>query len=113
MLPTPGRGERYKKNFTPSFRKVGKYGKGREQTLSTSLNIIVNWEKSNLTPRQAITFLGMEIHSRTLVAFPSQRRIDNLLNLIEDFLSQEVPPAQDWLTLLGHLSSLIHLVPGG
>ncbi|MPC74071.1 hypothetical protein E2C01_068416 [Portunus trituberculatus] len=55
----------------------------------------------------------MEIHSRTLVAFSSQRRIDNLLNFIVDFLSQEAPPAQDWLTLLGHLSSLIHLVPGG
>ena len=38
---------------------------------------------------------------------------ENLQNIIKDFLGYGSPPAQDWLILLGHLSSLIHLVPGG
>ena len=81
--------------------------------LCASLNIIVNWDKSELTPSQTLTFLGMDINSRDLVAFPSQKRVASLLAIIKDFLGQDSPPAQDWMVLLGHLSSLSHLVPGG
>lgn len=89
--------------------------RSRETLLSLchALNITINWEKSDLKPKQTVTFLGMEIFSTTLKAFPSQKRISKLLDTIGTFLSQNCPPVQDWLILLGHLSSLSHLVPGG
>ena len=43
----------------------------------------------------------------------TQPRADNLIRLIEEFLSTSSPPAFLWRRLLGHLSSLILLVPGG
>ncbi|MPC48402.1 hypothetical protein E2C01_042174 [Portunus trituberculatus] len=44
--------------------------------------------------------------------FLMQGRIHNLQNTIRSFLSRPSPLAKDWLRLLEHLSSLIHLVPG-
>ena len=40
-------------------------------------------------------------------------RANNLIRLIEEFLSTPSPPASLWRRLLGHLSSLILLVSGG
>ncbi|MPC24918.1 hypothetical protein E2C01_018012 [Portunus trituberculatus] len=54
----------------------------------------------------------MLIRSPSLRVFPMLGRIHNLQNTIRSFLSCPSPPAKDWLQLLGHLSSVIHLVPG-
>ena len=48
-----------------------------------------------------------------LHCLPTPTRADNLIRLIEEFLSTSSPPAFLWRRLLGHLSSLILLVPGG
>ena len=82
-------------------------------SLCKTLNVYINWKKSDLEPRQVVTYLGMELHSTTLKAFPSPQRISRLLERMELFLSWRLPPAIEWLVLLGHLSSLSHLVPGG
>ena len=81
--------------------------------LCNTLNIWINWEKSDLEPKQVLPFLGMDIHSTILKVFPSQRRICNLLDTIKGFMAWPHPPPQVWLVLLSHLSSLSHLVPGG
>ena len=79
----------------------------------TELGIQVNLTKSSLVPSQSIVYLGMEILSLPFIARPTPTRADNLIRLIEEFLSTPSPPAFLWRRLLGHLSSLILLVPGG
>ena len=79
----------------------------------TELGIRVNLTKSSLVPSQSIVYLGMEILSLPFIARPTPTRADNLIRLIEEFLSTPSPPAFLWRRLLGHLSSLILLVPGG
>ena len=87
----------------------------RDRLLSvcTELGIQVNLTKSSLVPSQSIVYLGMEIHSLPFFARPTPARANNLIQLIEEFLSTPSPPACLWRRLLGHLSSLILLVSGG
>ena len=86
------------------------------------LGLQVNFKKSSLIPSQDMTYLGMQIQSVRFVAKPTETRVENLLKIIEEFLSSPGPPAALWrrllghlssLTLLGHLSSLTLLVKGG
>ncbi|XP_045104399.1 uncharacterized protein LOC123499932 [Portunus trituberculatus] len=80
--------------------------------LCASLGIQVNWENSSFSPSQTRIYLGMEIRSPLLKVFPTQKRLENLQLQIKTFLSVQSPPAKAWLTLLGHMSSLLHLIPG-
>ncbi|XP_045127738.1 uncharacterized protein LOC123514154 [Portunus trituberculatus] len=80
--------------------------------LCASLGIQVYWEKSSLSPSQTRIYLGMEIRSPLLKVFPTQKQLENLQHQIKTFLSVQSPPAKAWLALLGHMSSLLHLVPG-
>ena len=82
-------------------------------TVCTELGIQVNLTKSSLVPTQSLVYLGMEIRSLPFIARPTPARVSNLLRLIEEFLSTPSPPAFLWRRLLGHLSSLTLLVPGG
>ena len=77
------------------------------------LGFQVNFKKSSLVPTQSLVYLGMEIQSLPFIARPTSARANNLVRLIEEFLSSPSPPAFLWRHLLGHLSSLILLVSGG
>ena len=81
--------------------------------LCREFGIRVNYEKSALDPSQVATYLGVDLDSVRLRASPTLKRRDKVLSLIEEFLSCERQPAAFWRTLLGHLASLIQLVPGG
>ena len=81
--------------------------------LCRELGIVVNPEKSNFVPSQQVLYLGTVLDSRYFVASPSPDRIARLLSLGERFLSSVQQPAACWQSLLGTLSSLTHLVPGG
>ena len=81
--------------------------------LCEELGLQVNHGKSSLVPSQDMTYLGMQILSVWFIAKPTETRVVNLLNIIEEFLSSPSPPAALWLRLLGHLSSLTLLVKGG
>ena len=81
--------------------------------LCHELGIVVNLQKSNLVPSQVVQYLGVVIDAKTFRASPSQERISKLLSTAEEFRSSASPPASLWLSLLGVLSSLAHLVPGG
>ena len=87
--------------------------RNRLLTVCTELGIQVNLTKSSLVPTQSLVYLGMEIQSLPFIARPTPARVSNLLCLIEEFLSTLSPPAFLWHRLLGHLSSLTLLVPGG
>ena len=77
------------------------------------LGIVVNPEKSNFAPSQIVQYLGVVIDARSFSASPSPDRISRLLSTAEEFLCSTALPASFWQSLLGMLSSLSHLVPGG
>ena len=73
----------------------------RDRLLSicTELGIQVNLTKSSLVPTQSLVYLGMEIQSLPFIARPTPVRVNNLLRLIEEFLSTPSPPALLWRRL--------------
>ena len=80
-------------------------------TLCHSLGIVINTEKSDLSPSRSVEYLGMIIDIVSARAFPTKARIQKFLCLARKFLSQPSPPARRWQVLLGHMSSLEKLVP--
>ena len=82
-------------------------------SLCHELGIVVNPQKSNLVPSQIVQYLGVVIDSTSFRASPSQDRISRLRSTAAAFRSSASPPVSLWLSLLGALSSLAHLVPGG
>ena len=81
--------------------------------LCNSLGIVVNWEKSQLVPTQRLCYLRVLLDSVSFRASPAQKRVDKLLSIGDVFLSSVEQPAKSWLELLGVLSSLTQLIPGG
>ena len=81
--------------------------------LCHELGIVVNPQKSNLVPSQVVQYLGVVIASTSFRASPSVERISRLQSTAAEFQSCASPTATFWLSLLGVLSSLAHLVPGG
>ena len=81
--------------------------------LCQELGIVVNPKKSNLVPSQVVQYLGVVINSTSFRASPSEERISRLQSTAAEFQSCASPPASLWLSVLGVLSSLAHLVPGG
>ena len=75
--------------------------------------IVVNLEKSSLVPSQIVSYLGVRIDSQTFRASPTPMRIEKFFSIVEEFLSSRRQSASFWRVLLGHLASLIHLVPSG
>ena len=81
--------------------------------LCHELGIVVNPQKSNLVPSQVVQYLGVVIASTSFRASPWVERISRLQSTAAGFQSCASPTASLWLLLLGVLSSLAHLVPGG
>ena len=81
--------------------------------LCHELGIVVNPQKSNLVPSQVVQYLGVVIGSTSFRASLSEERISRLQSTAAEFQSCASPPASLRLSLLGVLSSLAHLVPGG
>ena len=81
--------------------------------LCHELGIVVNPQKSNLVPSPVVQYLGVVIASTSFRASPSVERISRLQSTAAVFQSCASPTASLWLSLLGVLSSLAHLVPGG
>ena len=94
-------------------RTTGIQARDRLLQVCEELGLQVNCRKSSLIPSQDMTYLGMQIQSVRFVAKPTETRVENLLKIIEAFLSSPDPPAALWRRLLGRLSSLTLLVKGG
>ena len=75
-----------------------------------SSNFVTSWGLSS-TPQKYN--LGGVISSTSFRASPSVERISRLQSTAAEFQSCASPTATLWLSLLGILSSLAHLVPGG
>ena len=81
--------------------------------LCHELGIVVYPQQSNLVPSQVVQYLGVIIASTSFRASPSVERISRLQSTAAEFQSCASPTASLWLSLLGVLSSLAHLIPGG
>ena len=81
--------------------------------LCSSLGIVVNWERSHLVLTQRMVHLGVLLDSVSFRASPVLKRVEKLLSIGDAFVSCERQPLSSWLELLGVLSSMIQLVPGG
>ena len=81
--------------------------------LCKRLGWVVNEKKSDLTPSQVATYLGMSFDTRIGLAYPASKRIDRWLSLAKEFIAKQAQPAQLWARVLGHLASLEKLVPYG
>ena len=81
--------------------------------LCSALGIVVNWEKSQLVPTQRMVYMGVLLDSVVFRASPALKRVEKFLSIGDTFLSCEQQPVSSWLELLGVLSSMIQLVPGG
>ena len=77
------------------------------------LGIVINFEKSDLEPKQQVKYLGMLIDTAAARVFPSDTRISKFRKVAQLFLSRQEQPARQWQVILGHLSSLEKLVPHG
>ena len=73
----------------------------------------MNWEKSNLVPSQRVVYPGVILDLLYIRASPSQPRVEKLLSIDKEFLSSVAQPESSWRVLLGALSSLTSLIPGG
>ena len=62
---------------------------------------------------QQMIYLGILLDSVSFRASPAQKRVEKLLSIGDKFLSCVEQPVSSWRELLGVLSSLTPLVPGG
>ena len=60
-----------------------------------------------------MVYLGILLDSVSFRASPARNRVERLLSTGYTFLSWEEQPVSSWLELLGVLSSMIQLIPGG
>ena len=94
-------------------RTTGIQARDRLLQVCEELGLLVNIRKSSLIPSQDMTYLGMQIQSVRFITKPTETWVENLLRIIEEFLSFLGPSAALWRRLLDHFSSLTLLVKGG
>ena len=75
--------------------------------------IVIHPRYSNLVPSQVVRCLWVVFDSTSFRASPSVERISRRQSATAVFMSCASTTASLWLLLLGVLSSLAHLVPGG
>ena len=75
------------------------------------LGFLVNWDKSVLDPSQFPTFLGADIDLPGQLARPSTERIARILAAARALRRSPHATALTWLKFLGHLASLVDVLP--
>jgi uncharacterized membrane protein (UPF0136 family) len=77
------------------------------------LGFSLNFEKSELTPSQKFTYLGMDFDTVAWTVKPAQHRIGKLLTYLSELSQSQVATARQLAALLGIMESLAPLVPLG
>ncbi|XP_072219103.1 uncharacterized protein [Leuresthes tenuis] len=77
------------------------------------LGITVNYSKSRLTPSQKVNYLDMTLDSLSMRAFLSQKRVENIMQLIGCFQTGRVFTYGLFLRLLGMLMAASMVIPLG
>ncbi|XP_074481579.1 uncharacterized protein LOC141761839 [Sebastes fasciatus] len=79
----------------------------------TRLGLTVNHAKSCLIPSQRVVFIGLTLDSRHMLAFPTPRRVNAILQLLLRFQKNRRLRYSLFLRLLGMLTSVTSVVPLG
>ena len=69
------------------------------------LGLAVNWTKSSLSPRQSISFLGIELDSVAITARLSEQRARRIQRLAASFKEGNRVPLKAFQRILGHMAS--------
>lgn len=74
--------------------------------LCQQISILVNLQKSELTPSTSAWYLGMVLDTVSAWVRPSQKRLDRLLLALRDFRRSDSPSVFQLLRLIGHMASI-------
>jgi len=74
--------------------------------LCASLGLLVNWEKSELTPSQSFSYIGAHWDLTSSKVFPLDKNLVKMKSLVSLFLSSPAQSARMWQSLIGTLTSL-------
>ena len=83
----------------------------RTLEITQSLGFLINWKKSSLNPQRLPCYLGARLDIPRLLARPQDHRISALRALIQRLTTSPSAPASLWQKFLGHLASLVDVVP--
>ena len=81
--------------------------------LVQSLGWIINFEKSDLIPTQEIKFLGYKFDLRVGLVFPTQKKIDRLLEKTVSMLESPQTSPRKLMSLIGSMASMEKTIPLG
>ena len=81
--------------------------------LAARLGFTVNFLKSDLTPSQQFTYLGMAFDTVAYVVRPAPRRVSKLLNLLKVLLRKKFLTPREVAAVLGSMESMATLIPLG
>ena len=83
------------------------------KSLACKLGFVVNEEKSDLTPSQEFTYLGMVFNTREQTICPTQARRTAITELLQSLLSYQQSPARRLNKAIGMMESLSPLLQLG
>ena len=75
------------------------------------LGFLVNWKKSSLEPQRVPIYLGAVLDIPRGLARPAEHRVVALQKLVQELSSKRLVTARRWQVFLGHLASMVDLVP--
>ena len=78
---------------------------------TVDLGFLVNAEKSEWEPTTRPVFIGAVLDLNRCIAYPSQERVGAMITSVQVVYARDSVPARTWLSVLGHMASLIELVP--
>ena len=75
------------------------------------LGFIVNFQKSTLQPSQKVQFLGSQLDFTRGMVFPTEDRVQSVIQCASLLLQEVAPPARLWMRMLGLIASLKCMLP--
>ncbi|XP_068214541.1 uncharacterized protein [Palaemon carinicauda] len=78
----------------------------RTLSLTHSLGLLINEEKSRLISSKDILYLGMTLNSRVFRVFLSPKRVQSCLEIVQDCLDRKSCSVNHWTSQLGTLTSV-------
>lgn len=79
----------------------------------SSLGVLLNLAKSDLTPRQRFTYIGVEFWTDRSLVLPPEDRVTKLHSLLTGLLSRDQCLVREFLSLIGLCNSMMAYVPLG
>ena len=79
--------------------------------LCNNMGLIVNEDKSELTPSQDFVFVGVHYNLQKGLVYPTQENLTKIQLVIEIFLQALTLPAIKWQSLIGTLSAQDRVIP--